>query len=644
MKKRFFLTAKTAAFVPKLAALFAIFFMQSLFFAEQIIPEEISSTINVIYETAKSDDGRWLFVSATSEKDGKNRFYSYNKKTKQTEILFEPFCDTELRFIYGMIFFEKTQKLYFMVHCGEYSANGTGNLFLYESLYTSQKDADGNFNVHGVWRQNALATWILNNLWKAYIKSPPQKKSHIHTRTNQPDYESFLKSLYSFADSDSNPIFAFQKDDGEFLYEKEALEYIIQTDKADLFLSQIEDNLYFPLEKYLFARDKNGNVLQKSAVTTRKRNPLNLENGGAVWSETVFAEANKSLYFTFMQDSLKDKGLSTEHWSWDYSLIYEISDDENGITIFRTNALKEILEEIFPFGKGDAIPIEGTKQWLLIRGSDKTQEWLYDGKKIFPYKMHNSEKSFLFSVSAFLPFFILILLFLFYEFLRGRFSLIWQRKIVYKIQEDEKNKISRDIHDTIVQDIRAIQIKAEMLEVNGSDEHKKEELIDEITDCIVKMRNICYGVTPAEFSISSLTSGKVDFLSILDSLAEQFKINARIKCTLNNEENLEEILLEKEKCQNLVRIVQESLSNIEKHSYATEAQILVRKEILQGKNILILFIIDDGRGCDLKKTMKNSKTHFGLRQMKERAETIEAEISFRSAPDDGMQIKIRLEI
>lgn len=463
-------------------------------------------------------------------------------------------------------------------------------------------------------------------------------------RINQPDYESFLKALYSFADPDTNPVFAIQKDDGKFLYENNALEYIIQSNKADLFLSQIEDNLYFPLEKYLFARDENGNILEKSAVTTRKRNPLNRENGGAIWSETVFAEANKKLYFTFMQGSLKNQGLSDEGWSWDYSFIYEISDDENGITIFQTDALKEIHAEIFPFGKGDTLPIEGTKQGLLIRDSDKRTEWLYNGKTLSPYKPYDLEKSFLFRVCLALSFLILILLFIFYEFVRGRFSLKWQRKIVYQIQEEEKNKISRDIHDTIVQDIRAIRIKAEMLKVNESDEHKKNELIDEITDCIVKMRNICYGLTPAEFSISSLTSGKVDFLSILDSLTEQFKTNARIKCTLNNEENLKEILLEKEKCQNLVRIVQESLSNIEKHSYATEAQILVRKEIQQEKNILILFIIDDGRGCDLKKAMKNSKTHFGLRQMKERAKTIEAEIYFRSAPDDGMQIKISLEI
>lgn len=166
-----------------------------------------------------------------------------------------------------------------------------------------------------------------------------------------------------------------------------------------------------------------------------------------------------------------------------------------------------------------------------------------------------------------------------------------------------------------MQDIRAARIKAEMLKVKD-----------------------------AEFSILSLTSGKVTFLSILDSLAAQFGTNTRIKCTLNNEENLEEILLEKEKRQNLVRIVQESLSNIEKHSYATEAQILVRKEILQKKNILILFIIDDGRGCDLKKAMKTSKTHSGLRQMKKRAKTVGAETSFHSAPDDGMQIKITLEI
>ena len=185
-----------------------------------------------------------------------------------------------------------------------------------------------------------------------------------------------------------------------------------------------------------------------------------------------------------------------------------------------------------------------------------------------------------------------------------------------------------------------------MLKVQEGQEQKQKDLSEKITDCIVKMRNICYGLEPAEFSLPSPNPGKINLLSILKSLGEQFEAKSKIKCSLNAAQGLEEILVEKEKCQCLVRIVQEAFANIEKHSYATEAQILARTENQQDKKILTLFIIDNGRGCDLDKARfgANWRTHFGLRQMQERAKTIGAAISFRSAPDDGMQIKLSVEI
>lgn len=69
--------------------------------------------------------------------------------------------------------------------------------------------------------------------------------------------------------------------------------------------------------------------------------------------------------------------------------IYEISDDENGITIFRTDSLKEILAVIFPFGKGAPIPIEVTKRVFLIRDNDGISECVYDGKKLSPYRPYD---------------------------------------------------------------------------------------------------------------------------------------------------------------------------------------------------------------------------------------------------------------
>lgn len=622
----------------------AVFFLAAKA-TPQSLPQEILSETQTVYEWTQSDDGQWIFVSAASAADGKNRLYSFEKSSGETRVLFEPFPDTRARFVYGMHFWPKTQKLYFMVHCGDYKAHGSGNLFLHEGLHTAQKDSEQKYSAAGVWRHNALEGWLFQDLWTAYIQSPAR-----------PDYDFFLNALYTFADPGANPIFALQKDDGAFVYGAEALEWLLENGRAEDFLNQADKVSIVPLEKYLFRRDKNGKALKESAVTIRERDKVNAMNIGMIWTETTFAEANESLYAILMKGSFKDKGLPSEKWTWDYSLVFEIKDDQNGLRFFIPEALKEIYAVTYSFNSSDPLPIEGTKGGLLIRDADKKTKWLYDGinvaqasKGLFNFARMggaDSAAAWLVRICAGLVFVILLLLLLFYEFLKGRFSVSWQRRIAFQIQEEERGKISRDIHDSIVQDIRAIRIEAEMLKVQEGQEQKQKDLSEKITDCIVKMRNICYGLEPAEFSLPSPNPGKINLLSILKSLGEQFEAKSKIKCSLNAAQGLEEILVEKEKCQCLVRIVQEAFANIEKHSYATEAQILARTESQQDKKILTLFIIDNGRGCDLDKARSgaNWRTHFGLRQMQERAKTIGAAISFRSAPDDGMQIKLSVEI
>ena len=101
-------------------------------------------------------------------------------------------------------------------------------------------------------------------------------------------------------------------------------------------------------------------------------------------------------------------------------------------------------------------------------------------------------------------------------------------------------------------------------------------------------------------------------------------------------------MLEKEKTQNLFRVIQEALTNIEKHSYATQASIFIKKD----GSSLIIYVTDDGIGCnpeDLDKKLK-SKEHLGLRSMKDRMELIGGSIEFFTAQNDGMEIKLQLPL
>lgn len=214
---------------------------------------------------------------------------------------------------------------------------------------------------------------------------------------------------------------------------------------------------------------------------------------------------------------------------------------------------------------------------------------------------------------------------------------------ILKIQEEEKAKISREIHDTIVQDIRAIRLEADSIKTE--DLEYKNKVIEGITQCIIKMRNICYNLTPAELmSHEDGDSSQIEMISIIDTLCQQFSSKTKIVCSLQIEKNLEYPSFSKEVSTNVVRVFQEILTNIEKHSFATKATVLVRSKEENNQKYLVIFVIDDGIGCELEEfKSKKLKKHFGIRNMRERMHSIGGEIEFFSAPNEGMRVILSIK-
>lgn len=228
-------------------------------------------------------------------------------------------------------------------------------------------------------------------------------------------------------------------------------------------------------------------------------------------------------------------------------------------------------------------------------------------------------------------------------------SRIEHNKMIFDIQEKERAKISRDIHDSVVQDIRVLRLETENLVVDDASKVRQTKIEDLATDCIIKLRNICYNLTPAELaSHNDGDSTQLELISIVNSLVQQFSSRTHIPCVFKVEEGFEYPVLEKEKTQNLFRVIQEALTNIEKHSYATQASIFIKKADSSGggKPALLIYITDDGIGCnqnELAKKLKK-KEHLGLRGMKDRMELIGGQIEFFTAQNDGMEIKIELPL
>ena len=136
------------------------------------------------------------------------------------------------------------------------------------------------------------------------------------------------------------------------------------------------------------------------------------------------------------------------------------------------------------------------------------------------------------------------------------------KKFIFKIQEDERSKLSRDIHDSVVQNIRAIRLDTEMLNVVPESETKKQRVIEEMTNVISLLRNICYNFRPAELSVQTENT---ELISIIDTLCQQFIARTKIPCHIQIQKDFVPPKMDTEKSTNIVRVIQEDLSNIEKH-------------------------------------------------------------------------------
>lgn len=90
----------------------------------------------------------------------------------------------------------------------------------------------------------------------------------------------------------------------------------------------------------------------------------------------------------------------------------------------------------------------------------------------------------------------------------------------------------------------------------------------------------------------------------------------------------------------VIRVIQEALSNVRKHAGATNATVTLRAT----DGVFVAHVKDDGHGFDVRSAGHRDWPQFGLQTMRERAEAIGGRFSVRSSPDRGTQVTIRVPV
>ncbi len=90
----------------------------------------------------------------------------------------------------------------------------------------------------------------------------------------------------------------------------------------------------------------------------------------------------------------------------------------------------------------------------------------------------------------------------------------------------------------------------------------------------------------------------------------------------------------------VIRIIQEALTNIRKHAKARHAWV----RILTGDDKAKITIEDDGRGFNVSRIKRGDWPQFGLQTMRERAESVGATLDIESTPGHGTQVSLLIPL
>lgn len=207
-------------------------------------------------------------------------------------------------------------------------------------------------------------------------------------------------------------------------------------------------------------------------------------------------------------------------------------------------------------------------------------------------------------------------------------------------QENERGRIARDLHDSVVQVLTSLVHKSEIcmkiVDVDAIRAKLELEIMSKtIRETIEEMRNIIYDLRPMSFDDLGLD---VTLERIIKKIDSETEMNVSLKIEGEPKE------LQKVVQITLFRIVQECVSNSIKYSDGKNLNI----RLMYYDDIVYLEIADDGKGIENlhNPEIGNSDSHtgLGLNMMRERVSLLSGDIEIKTQVGEGTAIKIRIPI
>jgi signal transduction histidine kinase len=197
---------------------------------------------------------------------------------------------------------------------------------------------------------------------------------------------------------------------------------------------------------------------------------------------------------------------------------------------------------------------------------------------------------------------------------------------------EERNRIARELHDSVAQNLFGINLNLNTLKIIMEQDPEKAKSIvtqlqEMVTEIQTEMRLMIYELRPAALR-------EKGFAEAVDGLVSLFRIRYNLDIRLQISGS--DAIISSQIQQLLYRILQESLNNVVKHAQA--GKVIISLTI--GSQQAELVVKDNGKGFDLKGI--NLEGHFGIHSMKERVAQMNGRFEIKSAPHEGTIVTVKI--
>jgi signal transduction histidine kinase len=215
-------------------------------------------------------------------------------------------------------------------------------------------------------------------------------------------------------------------------------------------------------------------------------------------------------------------------------------------------------------------------------------------------------------------------------------QLAFSRQILQN-QESERRRIAANLHDSLGQNLLVIKNQARLAMQPVTDESVLRQRLNEISglasQAIEEVRQITHDLRPYQLDRLGLTQA-------IRAVIKRVSENSPIQFASHVDDI--DRLFDNESEIHLYRIVQESINNVVKHSGATEATVVIKRQPV----LLSLSIRDNGKGFDanLINAADSRDAGFGLSGIKERARILSGTLLVDSRPGHGTNLSVDIPL